>query len=66
MVDSKGSEQWYNLPNTRDDATIAMHCANGFGIEEKDIVYIEDWTVEQIDKVFNDIKQEFRTLSGKG
>ena len=43
-----------------------MHCANGFGIEEQDIVYIEDWTVEQIDKVFDDIKQEFRTLSGKG
>ena len=66
MVDCKGATTWCDLPDTKDDATIAMHSANGFGIEEKDIVYIEDWTAEQIDKIANEIKLEFRAQSGRG
>ena len=39
--------------------------AHGFGIEDKDITLIEDWTVEEMDKVFENIKIEFENLGMK-
>ena len=64
MIDEKGNAQWYDLPNTKEDAMVAMHIAHGFGIEDKDIIYIEDWTEEEIDKVISEIKHELRIQSG--
>ena len=52
MIDAKGSAQWYDLPNTKQDAEIAKQIAHGFGIEDCDIVLIEDWTVVEIKEVF--------------
>ena len=30
-----------------------MYAAHGFAIEDKDITYVEDWTVAEIDDAFD-------------
>ena len=34
-----------SLPVTKNDAIIGKHLAHGFGIEDRDIIYIEDMNI---------------------
>ena len=44
----------------------ATHIAHGFGIRDRNIVYIEDQTEQQIMNIILNIKIEFRDLGMKG
>ena len=66
MIDEKGSAQWYDLPNTKRDAELAIEIAKGFGVEQGDISMIEDWTREEIVELLDGIKKEVRLLNGMG
>ena len=50
---------------TKDDAKVATYHARGFGIEDEDIIYIEDMTITEIDKIVMEIKKSFLELANK-
>ena len=45
MVGENSECIYQNLPETKDEAKKARHIAHGLGIENKDIIEIEDWSV---------------------
>ena len=53
------------MPATAKDAKVAKALANGFGIKDKDILFLENKNKKQIDAELNKIKREFRDLSRK-
>ena len=53
------------MPATAKDAKVAKALANGFGIKDKDILFLENKNKKQIDAELNKIKREFRELSRK-
>ena len=55
-----------SLPSTKEDAVTATHLARGFGIGDRNIVHIEDMSIEHIDEIMNKIKREFRVLGQQG
>ena len=65
MVDCKGCMGCGNLPATLNDAKVAKVIANGFGIEDKDILFLSNKNNKQINDELNKIKREFRTFSRK-
>ena len=40
---------------TKEDINVASYAAHGFGIADKDITYVEDWTINEIDDIVNKI-----------
>ena len=48
MIDCNGCKGCGNLPATKDDAKVAKAIANGFGIEDKNILFIENQNFKQI------------------
>ncbi len=48
---------------TKDDANKATFMARGFGIEDKDITYMEDWTYSEMEIIFEEIRAEFENFS---
>ena len=51
MLDCEGCKSCKNLETTTYDKYIATYHAKGFGIEEKDITYIEDMTIDEINEI---------------
>ena len=44
----------------------ATQMAYGFGIKDKNITYIEDMTIEQVDKTMKRIENSFQALADQG
>ena len=57
LLGGKGCEGLKDLRATKDDAKVATYHARGFGIEDEDIIYIEDMSITEIDKIVMDIKK---------
>ena len=55
-----------NLKATIRDAKNATQIARGFGIWDKDIIYIHNKTIKEVDAIIKQIKIEFRELVKKG
>ena len=54
------------MPLAEKDKSVAIQAAHGFGIEDKDIICVQDWTIAEIEQTVNGIKQDFKRLAKNG
>ena len=59
-------ESLEDIANTEADKAYAEIIARGFGISDKDITHIEDWTIPQINDEFGKIKFDVKRLATEG
>lgn len=65
MINCSGCRACDDLPATIDDAKVAKAIANGFGIANKDIIFLADKNAREINNILNVIKKEFQTLANQ-
>ena len=53
MIECNECQALGNMPSTKNDKIIAMQAAHGLGIADKDITYIENWTIGQIERTID-------------
>lgn len=66
MINCEGCRKVGDLPDTEKDAKVAKLIANGWGIEDKDILFVEDKNFAEINLILNNIKREFKALAKQG
>ena len=62
LLDCNGCKSLTDLTFTKEDEKVATYIAHGFGITDKDITHVEDWTIEEIDNAIQEITEEFQIL----
>ena len=59
-------QEFVHLPITKNASMHATQMARGFGVLDKDITYIEDMTIEHVDKVVKRIEKSIKALAEEG
>ena len=63
MLGEEYERTFVDLSEPENDAITARQAAQGLGIDDDNIIHLQDSSTEELNKVFDDISKEFRILS---
>ena len=65
-LNNPGSSLCQDIYTAKQDKVVATSIAHGFGVHDKDITHMSNWTTKAIDEQLQRITEEFDALSNKG